>query len=189
MSKEFIDEREFELINIIGRDLGSNQRDLSRHLELSLGQTNMLIRRLVAKGLIRISQLNKKKVQYLLTPKGLSEKLRKSVKYTRHTLNAIGLIKDHLREIFIKLYQDGHRNFYVYSEGDLQLLIDSAFKDAKLPEAHIVDLKETPQENLGGFLLIGRENVDLKGFNLNNHLDLVEEVAKKNHLIVEKMGS
>jgi len=189
MVKEFIDEREFELINIIGRDLGSNQRVLSSHLKLSLGQTNMLIRRLVAKGLIRISQLNKKKVQYLLTPKGLSEKLRKSVKYTRHTINAIGLIREHLCDIFIKLYNEGHRTFYVYSEGDLQFLIDSAFKEAKLQEAKIIDIHAIPQENLEGFLLIGRENVDLMEFNQKNHLDLVEEVAKKNHLIVETMES
>ena len=42
MSPEPLNEREFELINIIGRRLGSNQRDLSSHLNLSLGQTNML---------------------------------------------------------------------------------------------------------------------------------------------------
>src|SRR6185503_12552682 len=104
MTPEFVDEREFELINIIGQKLGSNQRDLSRQLSLSLGQTNMLVRRLVAKGFIRISQLNKKKVQYLLTPKGIAEKLRKSIKYTRHTLNAIGLIKDHVRDILKDVY-------------------------------------------------------------------------------------
>lgn len=189
MSNEFMDEREFELVNIIGRELGSNQRDLSRHLALSLGQTNMLIRRLVAKGLIRISQLNKKKVQYLLTPKGLAEKLRKSVKYTRHTINAIGLIKEHLKDIFTKLYGDGHRIFYVYSEGDLQFLIDSAFKDAKLAQTTIIDIKDIPQENVEGFLLVGKEHFDLKGFNLKNHLNLVEEVAKKNHLIVEQIGN
>ena len=63
MPKDTLNEREFELINIIGSNLGSNQRDLSRQLDLSLGLTNMLIRRLVAKGFIRISQLNKRKVQ------------------------------------------------------------------------------------------------------------------------------
>jgi len=183
MSKEFIDEREFELINIIGQELGSNQRDLSKLIDLSLGQTNMLIRRLVAKGLIRISQLNKKKVQYLLTPKGISEKLQKSVKYTRHTINAIGLIKDHTKNIFITLYNQGHRKFYVYSEADLTFLIDSAFREAKLEDAVVTDLKELPKEELDGFLLIGKENVELNGYNNGNYLNLIEEVAKKNHIV------
>ena len=79
MKKEVLEEREFELVNIIGADLGSNQRDLSRQLDLSLGMTNMLIRRLIAKGFIRIEQLNKRKMRYILTPQGFSEKMRKSI--------------------------------------------------------------------------------------------------------------
>jgi predicted transcriptional regulator len=80
-----MDEREFELINIIGADLGANQRDLSRQMNLSLGLTNMLVGRLITKGYIRIKQLNKKKVEYILTSKGFSEKMQKSVKYTLKT--------------------------------------------------------------------------------------------------------
>jgi len=186
MTPEFVDEREFELINIIGQKLGSNQRDLSRQLSLSLGQTNMLVRRLVAKGFIRISQLNKKKVQYLLTPKGIAEKLRKSIKYTRHTLNAIGLIKDHVRDILKDVYGQGHRHFYVYSEADLTFLIETAFREANFPDANLTILKELPQVSLDGFLLIGKEHVDLNGFNKDKRLNLIEEVARKNHMTEPK---
>jgi len=52
MSQDTLDEREFELINIVGAELSSNQRDLSRHMDLSLGMTNILIRRLISKGYI-----------------------------------------------------------------------------------------------------------------------------------------
>ncbi|MBU4333889.1 MAG: winged helix-turn-helix transcriptional regulator, partial [Candidatus Omnitrophica bacterium] len=99
MSKEFLDEREFELINIIGPKLGLNQRDISKHMNISLGMINMLIRRLIAKGFIRIKQLNKRKVEYILTPKGLAEKMKKSVKYTLKTINSIGLIKKCFKEV------------------------------------------------------------------------------------------
>ena len=72
MTQDTLNEREFELVNIIGAQISSNQRELSRHSNLSLGTTNMLLQRLIAKGYIRIRQLNKKKVEYLLTPKGFS---------------------------------------------------------------------------------------------------------------------
>ena len=87
-----MDEREFELINIIGAELVPNQRDISRQMDLSLGMTNMLIHRLLTKGYIRIKQLNKKKVEYILTPKGFAEKMQKSIKYTMKTINSIGRI-------------------------------------------------------------------------------------------------
>ena len=95
-----LNEREFELVNIVGGELAANQRELSRHMNLSLGMTNMLLKRLVTKGYIRIKQLDRRKVEYLLTPKGFAEKVRKSVKYTLKTINSIGLIKKQLVQIF-----------------------------------------------------------------------------------------
>ena len=50
MPNNTLDEREFELINIIGAEMASSQRDLSQKINLSLGATNMLIRRLISKG-------------------------------------------------------------------------------------------------------------------------------------------
>jgi len=45
MPSKPLDEREFELVNIVGAQLAANQRDLSRHMKISLGMTNMLLRR------------------------------------------------------------------------------------------------------------------------------------------------
>ena len=108
-----MDEREFELINIIGAQLVPNQRDISRQMDLSLGMTNMLIHRLLTKGYIRIKQLNKKKVEYILTPKGFAEKMQKSINYTLKTINSIGLIKRTLADVLIKASEEGARKFYV----------------------------------------------------------------------------
>src|SRR3989338_1124741 len=113
MIKDNLNEREFELVNIVGARIASSQRDLSRRLELSLGMTNMLLRRLVTKGYIRIRQLNKRKVEYMLTPKGFAEKMRKSVKYTLKTINSIGLIRSRLKEILSSLYERGERTFTI----------------------------------------------------------------------------
>ena len=178
MTPEPLNEREFELINIIGKRLGSNQRDLSEQLNLSLGQTNMLIRRLASKGFIRISQLNKRKVQYLLTPKGISEKMRKSVKYTLNTINAIGLIKNRVAEIFKKLYQDGHRRFFLYGEHDLRVLVEIVFHELKLQDAFLTEAKDLVNEEINGVLLIGKEKVSIDGLKIKNHVDLIMEMSR-----------
>src|ERR1700692_1350078 len=93
-----------------------NERELSRQMNLSLGMTNMLLRRLVTKGYIRIQQLDSRKVGYFLTPKGFAEKMRKSVKYTLKTINSIGLIKKQLLDILGGLYAKGHRKFYILGD-------------------------------------------------------------------------
>lgn len=178
MTPEPLNEREFELINIIGKRIGSNQRDLSQQMNLSLGQTNMLIRRLVSKGLIRISQLNKRKVQYLLTPQGIAEKMRKSVHYTLHTINAIGLIKARVAAILRNLYGQGHRRFYFYGEHDLRVLVEMVFRELNLKDTILAEAKDIATQDINGVLLIGKEKFSLEGLDIKDHVDLIMEMSK-----------
>ncbi|MCD4781578.1 MAG: winged helix-turn-helix transcriptional regulator [Candidatus Omnitrophica bacterium] len=159
-----VDEREFEFINIVGGNLGVNQRDLSRQLNLSLGMTNMLIRRLVTKGYIRIQQLDKRKVKYLLTPKGFSEKMRKSMKYTLKTIHSIGIIKDKIRKIIARKYEEGERHFTVLGQSDFALLVEICFREAQLDDCRIHYVDELPKKSARGLLLICRENVSKNGW-------------------------
>jgi len=57
-----------------------NQRSLADELGLSVGKINYIIRELVKKGLIKMDRFaqstNKKKYRYLLTVKGVHEKIR-----------------------------------------------------------------------------------------------------------------
>lgn len=152
-----LQEREFELINIIGAELASNQRDLSRHMDLSLGSMNMLLRRLVAKGYIRVEQLNKRKVRYLLTPKGFSEKMRKSVNYTIKTLQSIGFIKERLRTILEDLYHDGARQFLIAGRSDLAILIEVVLKETKWRGIRVRYVTEIPLAAAEEVLLICQE--------------------------------
>ena len=154
-----MDEREFELINIIGAELGANQRDLSRQMALSLGMTNMLIRRLLSKGYIRIQQLNKKKVEYILTPQGFAEKMRKSVRYTMKTINSIGLIKRHLSDVLMHAYEAGHRKFYILGESDLAGLIEIVLKEKIKTGYELCHVTSLGREMKDGVVLICRENV------------------------------
>ncbi|KKU82728.1 MAG: hypothetical protein A2787_08590 [Omnitrophica WOR_2 bacterium RIFCSPHIGHO2_01_FULL_48_9] len=183
MPKEVLDEREFELVNIIGQKLGSNQRDLSRHLQLSLGQTNMLIRRLVAKGYIRITQLNQRKVQYILTPKGFAEKMRKSIKYTLNTLNAIGLIKDQAKQLIAALYQEGERNFVILGKSDFAILTEMVFKDLGLTDYKLAYTEELPPADFRGVVFICRENVIVDPGYPVKTVDLIHELSKDNVLM------
>lgn len=183
MIKDNLNEREFELINIIGPELDANQRDLSRHINLSLGTTNMLIKRLIAKGYIRIRQLNKRKFKYLLTPKGLEEKVKKSIHYTLKTLKSITLIKEQLKEKIInKLYNQGIRDFIVLGRSDFALLIEIVLKELNLGDYTISYIEEMPRERVNGYLLICKEDVDIKQYGFDNAVDLIHELAKNGDL-------
>lgn len=181
MIQDALNEREFELINIVGAQIANNQRDLSRHMDLSLGTINMLLRRLITKGYIRTRQLNQKKVEYILTSKGFSEKTRKSIKYTLKTISSIGLIKARVKGILLNLYEEGARNFFVIGKSDLSILIEMVAKEIPLKDCSFCILQETPLTKIEGTLLICKENVGEGDFALNNNVDLIKELAKENH--------
>ena len=178
MPTDNLNEREFELINIVGANLGANQRNLSQLMNLSLGMTNMLIRRLISKGYIRIKQLNKKKVEYMLTPKGFSEKVQKSIKYTLKTIHSISLIKNHTKDIILKSYEKGERDFYVLGSSDLAALIEMAIRDTHLENYKISHIKELPRNKMEGLVLICQEDVRVDPGYPNKTVNVLNELGQ-----------
>jgi DNA-binding MarR family transcriptional regulator len=177
MHKDPLNEREFELVNIIGATLGGSQRDISRQLNLSLGMTNMLLKRLVTKGYIRVRQLNQRKVQYLLTPKGFTEKMRKSIKYTLKTINSITLLKERVQLILKEAYLGGESVFYLLGESGLTPLVEMVFKEA-LPKACVlIKIQHLNAQPISGMLLIGQEKIE-EDYKDVKHINLIEELAK-----------
>ncbi len=76
MNSSIIGEREPKIIEEISQDKNSTQRKISHKLGLSLGMTNIILKRLDSKGYIKVKGLNRRKVQYILTLKGFAEKTK-----------------------------------------------------------------------------------------------------------------
>ncbi len=179
-----MDEREFELVNIIGPELNANQRYLSKQTGMSLGMVNMVLRRLISKGYIRIVQLDKRKVQYLLTPKGISEKLRKSVKYAWKTIHSIGSIKDAMYKYLSDLYAQGNRKFYIYGSSDFGKLVEVVLQELDLDDLSYTLINEIPDQTIDGVLLLCKENVEVNEINKERSIDLVSELVQDSNLVI-----
>ena len=81
------DDTQFQLLRQLDLEPQLNQRRLAKRLGLSLGKVNYCVQALVGKGLIKISNLrrsdNKVAYAYLLTPAGLQEKARLTVRFLK----------------------------------------------------------------------------------------------------------
>ena len=82
-----MNEKELRLIAEISKNSNLSQRLLARRTNLSLGLINIILSRLVKRGIVEIKNLNKRKVQYLLTPKGFAVKTRHTYNYVIKTIN------------------------------------------------------------------------------------------------------
>jgi len=141
----------------------------------------MLIRRLITKGFIRTQQLNKKKVQYILTPRGIAEKMQKSVNYTLKTINSITVIRKTVELIVQKLIEEGESNFYIIGHSDFAQLVEMVIKGFPNFNGHVVYIDgEKPTEYIDGVLIICRENVADDTYQANKQINLIEELARAN---------
>ncbi len=178
--EDSLNEREFELINIIGAELDANQRDLSKQLDISLGMTNLLVRRLIVKGYIRIRQLNKKKTQYILTPKGASEKYHKSIRYTLKTIRSIGLIREQLNIVIKRLYDQGERVFFILGSSDLVELVEMSLNQPQWVGVKLSRIEQIPN-NPQGVILICKEEINASLYPATQCVDLIKELAVQNN--------
>ena len=78
-----------------GRPL--TQRGLSRELGIALGLTNLLLRRLVTKGYIRVANIRSNRVSYYLTPAGVVEKARMSRAFFENTVHLYTETRERIR--------------------------------------------------------------------------------------------
>lgn len=135
MADDPLAEKEFLLIQEISRKDTRTQRDLSNSLGLSLGMTNLLIQRLARKGLIKVTQLDWKRTQYLLTIKGAMEKTRKACRYTIYTLRVFRQIEENITTVMTREYENGRRDFTLVAEDEILELLRETVQDMNLAGA------------------------------------------------------
>ena len=82
-------EEYFKILRKIQKKPDTSQRKLAEELGFSLGKLNYCLKSLQEKGLVKISNFQKKhnKVkyiqQYILTPKGISERTRLTINFMK----------------------------------------------------------------------------------------------------------
>ena len=89
------------------RKLESNpeytQRELSQEMGVSLGKVNYCMKKLVEKGLVKLSNFsrnpNKVGYIYLLTPAGIEEKTRLTFAFLKIKLEEYKMLKDEINKL------------------------------------------------------------------------------------------
>ena len=81
----------FEVLRKIHKNPLSSQREMAQDLGFSLGKLNYCLRELQKKGLVKISNFQKKKnkvsfIQYVITPKVISERLKLNINFMKRKM-------------------------------------------------------------------------------------------------------
>lgn len=128
-----IAEKEFALISAISVNGETSQRKLSQKAGLSLGLTNIILKRLINRGYLKAKHLDWNKTQYLLTLKGSVEKARKSYAYALFVWDQALKIKVAIQGTVIREYRAGLREGVVVAWPETAEVIRRALAEKDLP--------------------------------------------------------
>ncbi|MFN3551229.1 MAG: winged helix-turn-helix transcriptional regulator [Endomicrobiia bacterium] len=128
MQTQQLTEKEINIISQIYQNPQVDQRTIAQNVGLSLGLTNLIIKKLIKTGYIKIKQLNKRKVQYILTAKGFAEKTKKSYNYILKTVNLFKTINSNIQQLILKYLNKGIKKFIILGKSELAQIVENSFK-------------------------------------------------------------
>lgn len=95
------------------------QRSLASELGIALGLANSYMKRCIQKGLIKISQVPRRRYRYYLTPRGFAEKSRLTAEYLRISFDFYRSARAELSELFDACANNGHLRVALVGAGEL----------------------------------------------------------------------
>ncbi len=137
MDKE--QQRTLELLTEIEKDAGLTQNDLAVRMGVAVGLTNLLMKRVVKKGYVKISKLRGRKVRYLLTPKGISEKSRLAYEFLRYSFQYYRYMREDFRKSLEPHLQSGKKRVVFYGSGETAELAYLSAKELGFSVVQVID--------------------------------------------------
>ena len=95
---------QFDVLRKIQKTPDASQRELAEELGFSLGKLNYCIKALQKKGLVKLQNFQKKKdkisyLQYVITPKGISERTKLTINFMKRKMQEYEELKKELKKI------------------------------------------------------------------------------------------
>ncbi len=112
-------ERELVLLEQIEHDPDVTQATLASVLGVAVGTVNWHLKRLVAKGYIKVKRAQRRKLRYMITPEGLAFRAHLTVNYIENSLRLYRRTRLRVRELLSEVRQAGFDQVLIQGEGDI----------------------------------------------------------------------
>lgn len=145
--------KELSVLSYIEKNSNSTQRELSAHVGVSLGTVNIILKRLIKKGLVKIERLQPNSIRYFLTPKGIADKLERTYAYVVRTCREVAVLRSSLVSLLQSVITEGNKaNIWFFGPSDeiAQLLIEILDMEFSFQESRLLYDRNTLEALIQG---------------------------------------
>jgi predicted transcriptional regulator len=130
--------RDLKLLEAVHQDSHVTQRGLASQLGIALGLANIYLRRLMRKGYIKVANVQRNRLSYLITPRGIAEKARLTYEFMDYSLHLYKEVRQHLRDVLQECAAAGSA-VAIYGRGEAAELAYLSLKESGLDPVAIFD--------------------------------------------------
>ncbi|OGO42534.1 MAG: hypothetical protein A2W36_03990 [Chloroflexi bacterium RBG_16_58_14] len=111
--------RELILLEEIEHDPDVSQASLAAQLGVAIGTVNWHLKRLVAKGYIKVKRAQRRKLRYIITPEGIALRARLTINYVETSMRLYRRTRQRVLELLGEVNQAGYDRVRIQGEGDI----------------------------------------------------------------------
>jgi len=111
--------REMVMLEKIEYDPDITQANLAAQLGVAVGTVNWHLKRLVAKGYVKVKRAQRRKLRYIITPEGLAFRARLTVNFIDQSMQLYRLIRSRVLEAVKDVKLAGYDSVRIVGDGDI----------------------------------------------------------------------
>jgi DNA-binding MarR family transcriptional regulator len=111
--------RELILLEQIERDPDITQASMATLLGVAVGTVNWHVKRLVAKGYVKVKRAERRKLRYIITPEGISLRTRLTMDYIEQSMLLYRRTRHKVLELLDEIRKAGFDRVQIIGEGDI----------------------------------------------------------------------
>jgi predicted ArsR family transcriptional regulator len=111
--------RELTLLEQVESDPDVNQSTLADQLGVAVGTVNWHLKRLVAKGYVKVQRAERKKLRYIITPEGIALRARLTIDYIERSFDLYRRTRNRVKEHLDAIRAAGFNSVRILGDGDV----------------------------------------------------------------------
>ena len=111
--------RELTLLEQVELDPDVNQAALATQLGIAVGTVNWHLKRLIAKGFVKVQRAERKKLRYIITPEGIALRARLTVDYIERSFDVYRKTRARVKKHLNAVRTAGFKKIRIVGEGDI----------------------------------------------------------------------
>jgi DNA-binding MarR family transcriptional regulator len=112
--------REMILLEQIENDPNITQASLATQLGVAVGTVNWHLKRMIAKGYVKVKRAERRKLRYIITPEGITFRARLTVDYIEQSFLLYRNIRKRVHELLADVKRNGFDQVRIETEVNLE---------------------------------------------------------------------